>query len=98
MLAAARGQLAEAEPLFEAAVALEESVGSLPQASRTRVAHARSLLRSGHSAHVRRATPMLDDAATAATRLGMTALLHEIDSLQGAQPRSQCYQHADPSD
>jgi tetratricopeptide (TPR) repeat protein len=88
MLAAAAGQLAEAERLFEAALALEGSVGSAPLASRTRVAHARALQRSGHPDHVRRATPLLDAAATAAHRLGMTGLLDEIDSLRGARPRS----------
>ena len=87
MMVGAGGQLAEAERLFESALALEESVGSAPLISRTRVAHARALQRSGQPDHLRRATPLLDAAAAAAQRFGMAGVLHEIDSLR-ARPRN----------
>jgi hypothetical protein len=84
MLAAADGQRGDAEAgrLFEAALALEQSVGSAPLTGRTRVAHARALLRSGDADHARRATQLLDGAAHTAERLGMAGLMHEIDSLR----------------
>jgi hypothetical protein len=84
MLAAVGGQHGEgeAERLFETALALEQSVGSTPLASRTRVAQARALLRSGDADDVRRATQLLDAAAQTAERLGMAGLMHEIDTLR----------------
>jgi hypothetical protein len=84
MLAAVGGQHggAEAERLFEIALALEQSVGSTPLAGRTRVAQARALLRSGDADDVRRATQLLDAAAQTAERLGMAGLMHEIDTLR----------------
>jgi hypothetical protein len=87
MLAAAGGQLGEAERLFEAALALEQSVGSAPLASRTRVAHARALLRYGDAGDVRPATELLKSAAEIANRLGMGGLVHEIDTLRQERPR-----------
>jgi hypothetical protein len=88
MVAATGGQLADAERLFETALALEESIGSAPLASRTRVAHARALLRSGQAHLVRQAMQLLDAAANTAQRLGMAGLMHEIDSLRGTGPHS----------
>ncbi len=85
MLAALGGRLAEAEPLFEAALALEQSIGSLPQAAHTRVAHARALMRSGDTTAVRRATRLLDAAAHAAHQLGMAGVVHQIEMLRDAQ-------------
>jgi tetratricopeptide (TPR) repeat protein len=87
MVAAAGGQLAEAERLFEAALALEQSVGSAPLAGRTRVAHAHALLRYGDAGDVRRATELLKTAAETANRLGMVGLVHEIDTLRRERPR-----------
>jgi DNA-binding SARP family transcriptional activator/tetratricopeptide (TPR) repeat protein len=87
MLAATGGRPAEGEALFNAALALEESVGSAPLASRTRVAHARALVRSGDANEVRRATQLLETAAHMAARLGMAGLMHEIDFLRRERPR-----------
>jgi class 3 adenylate cyclase len=87
MLAAASDELAEAERLFESALALEHSVGSAPLASRTRVAHARALLKYGDAGDVRRATQLLDAATETANRLGMVGLVHEIDTLRQAPSR-----------
>jgi len=82
MLAAASGRQADAERLFDAALALEESVGSAPLASRTRVAHARALLRSGNADQVRHASHLLETATETANRLGMVGLVDEIDTLR----------------
>jgi hypothetical protein len=87
MLAATGGRPAEAEALFNAALALEESVGSAPLTSRTRVAHARALVRSGDANEVRRATHLLNTAAHVANRLGMAGLMHEIDIVRRERPR-----------
>jgi DNA-binding SARP family transcriptional activator len=87
MLAAAGGQPIQAEARFNAALALEESVGSEPLASRTCVAHARALVRSGDANEVRRTTQLLDRAAHVAARLGMAGLMHEIDILRRERPR-----------
>jgi tetratricopeptide (TPR) repeat protein len=88
MLAATGGRLAEAEPLFKEALTLEQSVGSAPLVTRTRVAHARALVRSGHADDVRRATPLLDAAAHTAQRLGMAGVVHEIETLRRGRPRT----------
>jgi DNA-binding SARP family transcriptional activator len=85
MLAAASGRQADAERLFDAALALEESVGSAPLASRTRVAHARALLRSGNADQVREASDLLETATETANHLGMVGLVHEIDTLKNEQ-------------
>jgi hypothetical protein len=87
MFAPSGGQLAEAERLFEAALALEQSLGSAPLASRTRVARARGLLCSGDANDVRRASQLLKTAAETANRLGMAGLVHEIDILKQERPR-----------
>jgi DNA-binding SARP family transcriptional activator len=86
MLAATGGRLAKAEPLFEAALALEQSVGSAPFATRTRLAHARALVKSGDAAAVRRAAPLLDTAAHTAQQLGMAGLMREVVTLRNARP------------
>jgi hypothetical protein len=88
MLAATCGRLAEAEPLFTAALTLEQSVGSAPLVTRTRVAHARALVRSGRADDVRRATRLLDDAAHTAQQLGMAGVVHEIETLRRGRPRT----------
>jgi hypothetical protein len=88
MLAATGGRLAEAEPLFEAGLTLEQSVGSAPLAARTRVAYARALVRLGDAAAVRRAAPLLDAAGHTAQRLGMAGLTREIESLRQMRPGS----------
>jgi hypothetical protein len=86
MLAATGGRLAKAEPLFEAALALEQSVGSAPLAARTRVAYARALVKSGDAAAVRRAAPLLDAAAHTTQQLGMAGLMREVVTLRNARP------------
>jgi class 3 adenylate cyclase/tetratricopeptide (TPR) repeat protein len=88
MLAATGGRLAEAEPLFKEALTLEQSVGSAPLVTRTRVAHARALAGSGHADDVRRATRLLDAAAHTAQRLGMAGVVHEIETLRRGRPRT----------
>jgi tetratricopeptide (TPR) repeat protein len=86
MLAATCGQLSDAERLFESALTLEQSIGSRPLATRTRVAHARALLRSGNATDARRATALLDAAAHIAHQLGMAGVVQEIEVLVGTQP------------
>lgn len=82
MLAALGGRLAEAEQLFEAALALEQSIGAEPHATRTRVAHARALLTLGTAIDTPRATALLDAAAHSAHQLGMAGVVHEIETLR----------------
>jgi DNA-binding SARP family transcriptional activator/class 3 adenylate cyclase len=84
MVTATGGRLAEAEQHFEAALDLEQSVGSAPLAARTRVAHARALLTSGDVDAARRAPPLLDEAAHTAQRLGMSGLMRDINRLGNA--------------
>jgi tetratricopeptide (TPR) repeat protein len=82
MLAATAGRLEEAERSFEAALALEQSVSSAPLAARTRVAHARALLRLGAKGDAGRAARLLDTAASTAQRLGMAGLMRDIEALR----------------
>jgi class 3 adenylate cyclase/tetratricopeptide (TPR) repeat protein len=89
MLAATGGRLADAEQHFEAALALEQSVGSAPLATRTLLSQARALLASGDADDVRRATHLLDTAAHTARRLGMARLTQEIETLRSVRPGSE---------
>jgi DNA-binding SARP family transcriptional activator/class 3 adenylate cyclase len=82
MLAATASRLDQAERYFEAALALEQSVSSAPLAARTRIAHARALLRSGDKDDAARASGLLDNAASTAKRLGMAGLTREIEALR----------------
>jgi DNA-binding SARP family transcriptional activator len=86
MLDAVGGRLAQAERRFEAALDLEESVGSAPLAARTRVSHARALLGAGDASAVRRAMQLLDGAAHTARRLGMAGLMRDVAALREAGP------------
>jgi class 3 adenylate cyclase len=88
MLAATGGRPVDAERHFEAALALEQSVGSAPLATRTLVSHARALLTSGDTDDVRRATHLLDTAADTARRLGMARVTQQIKTLRSVRPGS----------
>ena len=79
MLASRQGRWHDADALFASALALEESVGSSPLATRTRACWARSLLeRPGADGDAR---TLLGRAAVDAAMLGMTRLIDEIEAL-----------------
>ncbi|MCI3949896.1 MAG: transcriptional regulator [Acidimicrobiales bacterium] len=82
-LAAPLGNHEAAEVHFTAALALELSVGGHALAVRTRLAHARALLRGPGRAGAR-AAALLDAARTAAAELGMAGAVAEADALRAA--------------
>jgi hypothetical protein len=80
MLASCQQRWSDADERFAAALALEESVGSRPLATRTRVCWARCLVdRPGPADGAR---GLLSQAAADATALGMHRLLDEIAALE----------------
>ena len=83
-LAATLGEHEAAEGHFAAALALEESVGASALAVRTRVAHARALLRRPQEAGDR-AAALLDAAEDTASRLGMAGAVAEARSLRAGR-------------
>jgi DNA-binding SARP family transcriptional activator len=85
MLASRRHCWREADQLFASALALEESVGSRPLATRTRVCWARSLLDRPDVPGPTQA--LLARAASDATALGMARLTDEIRGITARVPR-----------
>ncbi len=83
-LAATLGEHEAAEGHFADALTLEESVGASALAVRTRVAHARALLRRPQEAGDR-AAALLDAAEDTASRLGMAGAVAEARSLRAGR-------------
>ena len=77
-LAAVEGDHAEADRLFAAALAQEEGLRAPALVVRTKQWWGRALLRRGD---LDRARPLLDDARASAERLGMRAVVTQIDDL-----------------
>jgi hypothetical protein len=82
ILADATGDWRQADELFEAALKLEESVGGVPLATRTRLWWARSLINRGQDADRQAAADLLTRAAEDAARLGMAGVAGEVSALQ----------------
>jgi tetratricopeptide (TPR) repeat protein len=82
MLAAVGGDWTEAEPRFEAALALEDGIGSRPMAARTRLWFARMLVARARAADGDRAAALLAEGGQVAAELGMAQLSADVDRLQ----------------
>jgi hypothetical protein len=87
ILADITGDSQQADELFEAALGLEESVGGVPLATRTRLWWARSLITRGEEPGRPAAAALLRTAAEDAARLGMAGVAGEISVLQETQER-----------
>jgi class 3 adenylate cyclase len=71
-----------AERHFQDALAMNERMGAIPLAARTRYAWAAMLLRRGDSAAARQAAALLDEAGSVAEQTGMVRLIAEISELR----------------
>lgn len=81
MLAATAGRAERAEPHFRAALELEEGIGALPLAARTRLWYARMLLERDDGGDRKEATELLSAAAATARPLGMNAIAEQAGAL-----------------
>jgi hypothetical protein len=79
MTAMVAGRLGEAEGHLRRALALEESIGAVPLAARTRYWYARLLAGRGAPGDREARWALLIEARDAATRLGMAALAVRIE-------------------
>jgi class 3 adenylate cyclase/tetratricopeptide (TPR) repeat protein len=75
------GRVEDAERHYEAACSLEESMGFVPLAARTRYWHARLLAQSGNGNDRQRALSLLRAAQANASALGMARLHQQVGEL-----------------
>jgi DNA-binding SARP family transcriptional activator len=84
MLAAARGDTAQAERHFRDALAMNAAMGARPLVARTQLAWAEALLARGEGDDVPRARGLLAEAVVTADALGLVAVAGRGRSLLGA--------------
>jgi tetratricopeptide (TPR) repeat protein len=84
MLAAARGDTAQAERHFRDALAMNAAMGARPLVARTQLAWAEALLARGEGDDVPRARGLLAEAVVTADALGLVAVARRGRSLLGA--------------
>jgi hypothetical protein len=84
MLAGVLERWEVAERHFQDALAMNERMGAMPLAARTRYAWAAMLLRRGESGDADRAAALLDEGEAVARDTGMVRLIREIDVLRSA--------------
>ena len=84
MLAATRGDTAQAERHFRDALAMNAAMGARPLVARTQLAWAEALLARGEGDDVARARGLLAEAIVTADALGLVAVAGRARSLVGA--------------
>ena len=82
MLADTTGDWRQADELFQAALNLEESVGAVPLATRTRLSWSRCLMARGEGADRQTTAGLLQRAGEDAAHLGMAGVVGEVSALQ----------------